>query len=294
MSSRYDFRVEQGFPNLLVRPNSLDAATLSELTTATKAEYSRLAGLGKVAASGYMTYLGMPPELDVNRLLSTPLVEVKDNGKLTVEKVYWEAGLVHSVEQTLVRVEVLRRLKLAANRLPEGFGLVVLDAWRSYKSQEHLYRIHYLGESKLAEGFVSPPSLDPRTPSPHTTGGTVDVTLSFNGIPLGLGTGYDEFSENSFAMSKFTANSNSTYGITELEWELRRILYSVMYESEFVVLPEEWWHFEYGTRLWSAATHRPALFGRIERDGTLYLGNADIENDDADTKVLIQADERSL
>lgn len=293
MSERYIFRAGEGFPNLLVRPNALNAATLTNLREETSREYSRLVGLGLVS-SDYIAYIGEKPYLDSNRLLSTPLTDVKDNGKLKVEKVYWESGLSGSIEQTLVRVEVLRRLKLAANKLPEEFGLVLLDGWRSHQSQENLYKMHYLGESKLAEGFVSPPSTDPQTPPPHTTGGTVDVTLSFQGIPLGLGTGYDEFSERAFAMAKPDAKLEAASGITELEWQLRRILYSVMYESEFVVLPEEWWHFEYGTRLWSAATHRPALFGRIERDGTLYLGNADIENNDADTKVLIQADERPL
>jgi zinc D-Ala-D-Ala dipeptidase len=292
MTGKYDFRIESGFPNLLVRPNSLPEATLSELEVATKSEYARLAGLGKAAAADYSTYTKNLPPLDNSILLASPLVEIIDNGNLKVEKVYWEAGLLYSVEQTLVRVEVLRRLKNAANRLPEGFRLVVLDAWRSYKSQEHLYRTYYSGGSKLEEGFVSPPSLDPRTPSPHTTGGTVDVTLSFNGIPLGLGTGYDEFSERAFAMTDSILKSDD--GITELEWELRRILYYAMYESDFVVLPEEWWHFEYGTRLWAATKSKQSLFGRIERDGKLYTGESNIESENVDTQILVQSEETTL
>ena len=32
-------------------------------------------------------------------------------------------------------------------------------------------------------------------------------------------------------------------------------------EQDFVVLAEEWWHFEFGTRLWAALTGQPAMYG---------------------------------
>ena len=42
--------------------------------------------------------------------------------------------------------------------------------------------------------------------------------------------------------------------------DLRRVLYRTMAAQGFVVLAREWWHFEYGTRLWAAVTRRPALY----------------------------------
>jgi zinc D-Ala-D-Ala dipeptidase len=260
MDNRYRFDLATGFPNLLVRPSALPAAILLQLESATAAEYQRLAGIEKAAASDYVSYIGELPELEVDNLLSTELVEVSQNGRLTVDRVYWEAGFLYSIEPALIRKEASRRLRLAANKLPEPFGLVLLDAWRKPEQQEHLYRLYYPEGSALEEGFVSRPTLDLRKPAPHTTGGAVDVTLSFEGIPLGLGTNYDEFSKDSYA----NADANPEQGISELEWELRRILYSAMYESDFVVFLKEWWHFEYGTRLWSASTGRPALFGRAD------------------------------
>lgn len=260
MEQKYGFSIEKGFSSLLVRPNSLPDAIFSRLETAVVSEYNRLAGLGKAAASNYAAYVGEPSELDINVLSSSPLVEVPSSDKLIVERVYWEAGFLYSIEPALVRKEVLRRLRLAANKLPEPFGLVLLDAWRKKEQQEHLYKLHYGEGSALEEGFVSRPNLDPKNPAPHTTGGAVDVTLSFEGIPLSLGTNYDEFSQYSYADAVFSQRQGEQ-GISELEWELRKILYSVMYESDFVVFFKEWWHFEYGTRLWSATTGRPALFG---------------------------------
>jgi hypothetical protein len=65
---------------------------------------------------------------------------------------------------------------LAAESLPRGFGLAVFDAWRPLA----LF---------TAEG----------DPPPHLTGGAVDLTLSWQGTPLALGTGFDDFSSRAAA-----------------------------------------------------------------------------------------------
>ncbi|MGI5328397.1 hypothetical protein [Actinomadura nitritigenes] len=49
---------------------------------------------------------------------------------------------------------------------------------------------------------------------------------------------------------------------------LRRLLYHTLRRQSFVVLAEEWWHFELGTRLWSALTGRPAGTDRPRHDST--------------------------
>ena len=99
---------------------------------------------------------------------------------------------------------------------------------------------------------MSPPSPDPRTPPPHATGGTVDLTLSFEGSPLALGTDFDEFTVDAFTAA--------LEGVPGPARDLRRVLYRTMAAQGFVVLAREWWHFEYGTRLWAAVTRRPALY----------------------------------
>ena len=48
--------------------------------------------------------------------------------------------------------------------------------------------------------------------------------------------------------------------------DLRRLLSSVMSEAGFVVHPQEWWHWEYGTRSWAAVTRAPVRYGRTAPD----------------------------
>ena len=274
MIERYDFRVGAGFPNLLSPVNDLSTQQLNELSLIVETEYQRLQGLAEVGLGSFVPFTGLPKELNLKKLLHTPLVEVKGIPNVASDAVYDKAGFPFSEGKVLVRVEVLRRLKLAGSRLPEGLGLIVLDGWRNFTFQQRLYEMHYAGNSALAEGFVSRPDPNPETPPPHTTGGTVDATLTFRGIPLALGTRYDEFNELSYA--------NAKEGLRDIEWKLRQILYYAMYEGDFVVIPQEWWHFEYGTRFHAAAAGKVAQFGRCDVNGKAPVSF----DSEADTQVL--------
>lgn len=179
-----------------------------------------------------------------------PLVEV-DASLIHNLDVYQRSSFPHVAPGAYLRQEVALRLAAAAAALPEPWGLAVFDAWRDPGLQSFLYHRAY-DEPGLPPGFVSPPSPDPRTPPPHATGGTVDLTLSFEGSPLALGTDFDEFT-----VDAFTAALEGAPGPAR---DLRRVLYRTMAAQGFVVLAREWWHFEYGTRLWAAVTRRPALY----------------------------------
>ena len=100
---------------------------------------------------------------------------------------------------------------------------------------------------------MAEPIADPRTPPPHLTGGTVDLTLTLDGTPLALGTGFDDFTPEAY-----TESLEQTPGASR---ELRRLLYRAMRDAGFVVLHCEWWHFEYGTRRWAAITGNHPLYG---------------------------------
>ncbi len=94
------------------------------------------------------------------------------------------------------------------------------------------------------------PDPDPRRPPPHLTGATVDLTLSFAGTPLALGTGFDDFTAR--------AHADALEDEPGVERDLRRLLLHAMHAAGFVVLDCEWWHFEHGTRYWAAITgHEP-------------------------------------
>lgn len=180
-----------------------------------------------------------------------PMVRIAHRKVRTLD-VYWHAGWPSAVPGAWAREGAARRLCQVAERLPEPFGLAVFDAWRPLELQREIYRAAYADES-LPPGFVSEPSTDPVFPPPHLTGGTVDVTLTYQGVPLALGTLFDDFTDR--------ARTASLEGVPGPACELRRLLYWRMHDAGFVVIDCEWWHFEFGTRRWAALREEAPLYG---------------------------------
>ena len=92
-----------------------------------------------------------------------------------------------------VRQSVAERLVCAQDLLPAEMKLVVFDAYRTIEVQTSLYE-HYISKlrqlfpnmsdeeaSTETQKYVSLPSYDAAKPSPHNTGGSVDVALIRHG-----------------------------------------------------------------------------------------------------------------
>ncbi|MDA3039029.1 MAG: hypothetical protein O3C27_05765 [Actinomycetota bacterium] len=180
-----------------------------------------------------------------------PLVPLV-HSRIDVLANYHHAGWQHALPGAWLRESVLDRLARVAHALPERWGLCIFDAWRPLELQAELYHAAY-DHPGLPPGFVSPADPDPATPPPHLTGGTVDVSLTVDGIPLGLGAGFDDFTER--------ARADALEGEPGPDRTLRRMLYWSLRSAGFVVLDCEWWHVELGTRRWAALTGNEPLFG---------------------------------
>lgn len=165
---------------------------------------------------------------------------------------YFHAGWDMAQFGMWLRQGAMDRLSRVADNLPDRFGLAVFDAWRPLSLQAELYEAAY-GHPGLPEGYVSVPSDDPLLPPPHLTGGTVDLTLTFDGTPLSPGSGFDDFTDR--------ATSDSLEQVPGTNREIRRMLYWAMRSEGFVLLHCEWWHFEFGTRRWAAITGNRPLYG---------------------------------
>lgn len=189
-----------------------------------------------------------------------PLVLI-DHPRIRCLNLYLNHGFPAAVGGCYARASVVRRLLAVVDDLPEPFGLAIFDAWRDPQLQEFLYARAYGSDDPPPPGFVALPSTNPRTPAPHSTGGTVDLTLSWAGTPLALGTDFDEFSELAYADSLEGPGGDSE----RVPRDLRRMLVSAMHAQGFVVLAREWWHFEYGTRLWSAVLERSVRYPQATR-----------------------------
>ncbi len=170
---------------------------------------------------------------------------------------YFHAGWEHAEPTGWLRASAAERVYAAASSLPHGFGLAVFDAYRPLLLQAELFDAAY-ADSDLPPGFVAEPIPERTTPPPHSTGGTIDCTLTIDGIALSLGTTFDDFTDRAWTAALETDASSS------IERDLRRLLYWTMRRAGFVVLDCEWWHFEYGTRRWAAINGAAAIYGRAD------------------------------
>lgn len=167
----------------------------------------------------------------------------------------------------LLREGAARRLGIAAEALPSGLLLAVVEGWRAPEIQAHMraatrqrlshehpeWSPRYL--SRMINRFSAPS--DSRSPAPHTTGGAVDVSLvTLDGEHLDLTSPYppvDGRSAPAFAP-----------GLSQAAQENRRILREAMLSSGFTNYPMEWWHWSYGDQAWAyRGRHSSAVYGLV-------------------------------
>ncbi len=92
------------------------------------------------------------------------------------------------------------------------------------------------------------PSLDEKTPPPHSTGGAVDVTLVDEmGQIVDMGSPIDELSDRS--LPDYYADIQHEEA---LSYHANRLLLKdVMEKAGFTRNPREWWHFSFGDQMWA-------------------------------------------
>lgn len=209
------------------------------------------------------------PRIDLLQPL-TRLAPGRHPGGIWVDPIYRNRGYDDALPDVWLRAALIPHLVRAAWSVGEaGHGLLIWDGWRPRSLQTTLhneYRTRLATTSGLtgarldrvvADYVTDPERADP--PPPHITGGAVDLTLCdlASGDPRDMGSEFDEL----------TARSRPTYydDATELgdmmHASLRQTLNAAMTEVGFVRLSSEWWHFEFGTRLWAEAHAGEALFG---------------------------------
>lgn len=187
--------------------------------------------------------------------------------------IYYKMGVKHSIPECFVRESVFEKLIQAAIKLPKGINLVVLDGWRPYEVQKCLFDT-LLNNFKndpdnegtdieelisMTRNIVAPARKNSSCPSPHLTGGAVDVSLCDDaGRLLDMGSMFDENSPLSWTAALENKNDYKN----EAAINNRRMLYHVMIESGFSNFPSEWWHYDYGDQLWAYYTgKKSALYG---------------------------------
>jgi D-alanyl-D-alanine dipeptidase len=211
--------------------------------------------------------LEIPLESSVAGWKETP---IRDTGEplVSLEGLDTRVVIGPSCGHPFLRRGAADRLALAAQALPSGYRLLVLDAHRTLAEQNALFEdamqqfsTQYPEKSgaeirELAKMYASVPSSDPRTPPPHTTGGAIDITILGPDGPLDMGpSGHQAEAATSFYRGRVGP---------PLVQENRRLLYTVMVEVGFTNYPLEWWHYDYGDQFWGHLSKRDAIYGLVE------------------------------
>jgi D-alanyl-D-alanine dipeptidase len=187
-----------------------------------------------------------------------------------------------------LRESVLAALHQAQAYLQQqqpGWKIQIFDAYRPVAVQQFMvdYSFSALARQRqqqpeslttterqtlLAEvyQFWAPPSLDPATPPPHSTGAAVDITLiDAQGNPVNMGSPIDEISARShpdYFAPEGDHSDDTVHGH-------RCLLKETLAQADLRQHPNEWWHFSWGDQLWAWQTQDqmgPALtacYGRV-------------------------------
>lgn len=185
---------------------------------------------------------------------------------------YYQQQIPNSLQSIYIRKHVLEKLEMAIALLPKQYSFILYDGFRPFQVQQHLFTLFsdkvktkhpdYSMEQVLEETlkFVAFPSMDFNKTSPHVTGGAIDLTLGTReGVPLDLGTDFDEMSPKS-ATRYFEENPIEN----ETALMNRRLLYNSLVAVGFTNYDEEWWHYDYGNVTWAKRLGcTEAIFGPI-------------------------------
>lgn len=203
-------------------------------------------------------------------------------------------------EKIYVRSQVLERLFAAQFGLQsKGFDIKLYDGWRSVALQENLFW-HYMYaftaarfnqkkhfdelkdfdeirayfetlpqdlQTTMREAnrtYVSWPSRDPIAPSPHATGGAVDVWLFQDDLPINLGTPFDWMEEDAGTFYHLKLRRKRFPGNDRRVCTNRTQLILAMAQVGFTCYPPEFWHFNFGNQMDALVKGGPASYSYIE------------------------------
>ncbi len=163
-----------------------------------------------------------------------------------------------SLEYHYLRTTAAERLFLAEKKLSSidsQLTFKITDTFRPIALQKKYFdEIYQTFQEKGLTGEelyhkVTQMIADPNCCPPHSTGGTVDLTIVNleNNEEMLMGSEVDTLED--------TAQMFNPSVVGEMR-QNRLLLYGVMSEAGFVDCPSEWWHYSYGDQEWAMRTGR--------------------------------------
>lgn len=226
-----------------------------------------------------------------------PLVDVPEE---IVFPFYCNILKITKEAKIYLREEVLDRVLLVQKHLKsKGFDLKVYDGWRSIELQENLFwyymklftvekfglKKHFCDATSAEEvracymslspetkklvfeanrTYVSWPTSDFACPSPHITGGAVDVWLYKNHEAENLGVPFDWMEEPAGAFYHLKFKRKRFSGNDTRICQNREVLLISMLKGGFTCYGPEIWHFNFGNQMDALVKGGYACYSYIE------------------------------
>lgn len=176
-----------------------------------------------------------------------------------------------------LRLQVAQKLEIAAQNLPPGYKIGVVDAWRPFERQVKIWNwfygslekirpdLNYAAKRRIVCRFVAP--VDQKAPPGHTTGAAVDVwLLDADGNEVDVTSPFE----------RLAGAPTYVYGLTETAHSNRSILVMAMLKAGFSNCRDEWWHYSFGDAGWAVRMDETTcIYGRIDLDPGLYKDQDD-------------------
>jgi len=198
-----------------------------------------------------------------------PLVDFREAGP----RVVWlkEHVVFRYQRATVARVGLIQRLRKAADSLPRGMTIQIVEGWRDRHIQRRMWlwacqrtrREHPdWDEARVVEytnQFSAP--YDHNVPPPHVTGGAVDLRFAdAEGVPLDVTSPFGELNPEP---APFDAE-----GLTETARANRALMKATLEAVGITNYAREFWHWSYGDSGWAYRGRHPcALYGETRPDG---------------------------
>ena len=193
-----------------------------------------------------------------------------------VEGVPKELWLRKSLAETLAQLNTTLNQPAVAAFFGGEVELYIDDAFRPVWLQKLLYHEVFpalirknnpnISDEQMAErrkDLIAMPSYDPRRPSPHATGGAVDIKLRFKQsersfVPnVDVPVGHQGGDTSEHVNPDYFEYHQPTSDQVRLAQRNRRAFYAIMAGTAFGVStdlvnnPTEWWHWSRGDQLWA-------------------------------------------
>lgn len=211
-------------------------------------------------------------------LASEQCVEIRERGVAgdnhynTQHNPPYYISIPGSVRELYLRQSVAAKLVEVNARLKTvGVELYLFDAWRPQAIQRYFHDVwfpnwlierqpHLAGQALVdeVEKYWAAPTAGAASPSPHSTGAALDLTLRFRDTrqPLYMGGIFDDLTQDA-RTDGFERKTIASMSDEEAR-KNRRLLYWAMTEAGFANNPTEWWHYSWGDQLWAKLGGRPA------------------------------------